>query len=284
MNRVAPLVALLLAGCASSGGRPTTRTVPPDRPRPATVAVGEPLPPRPVDTMAGPGTVELRVEDPARPDLPPEFVTLGRPVPREPHDVCLGTYAGNQGPPNGDVGCQVRGREPLVLTLEDDSVPGSSPTSNFVTLYGQLNQQVTRLELTGPGLRRWLPRSTHRLFVAAFSPSAAGVFTLHARLSDGSTFSHAFTLPLSRREAGSWPGLGRRGALSNEGIGENIINQSYEQIIARFGPPLKTFPGTGGVRCIYYDIIGYQTGWTFCFRGPRMARAAGNQPPPAGAH
>ena len=234
--------------------------------------------------MGGPATVELRVEDPARPDLPPEFVTLGRPVPREPRDVCLGTFTGNQRPADGDVGCQVRGGEPLVLTLEYDFIPGSSPTSPFVTVYGQLSRQVTRLELTGPGLRRSLPRSVHRLFLAAFSSSATGVFTLRAYLADGSTFTHAFTLPLGRREAGPWPGLRRRGALFNEGIGENIVTRSYKQIIRRFGPPLKAFTKPGGVRCIYYDVIGYQTGWTFCFHGPRMVGAAGNQRPLAGAH
>jgi hypothetical protein len=163
-------------------------------------------------------------------------------------------------------------------------IPGSSPTSSFVTLYGQLNRQVTRLELTGPGLRLLLPRSAHRLFLAAFSPSARGVFALRAYLADGSTFSHAFTLPLTRREAGPWPGRRRRGALFNEGIGENIVTQSYNQIISRFGPPLKTFNKPGGVRCIYYDIIGYHTGWTFCFRGQGMVGAAANQRPPAGAH
>ncbi len=50
-------------------------------------------------------------------------------MPREPRDVCLGTFTGNQRPPDGDVGCQVRGSEPLVLTLEYDFIPGSSPTS-----------------------------------------------------------------------------------------------------------------------------------------------------------
>jgi len=34
--------------------------------------------------------------------------------------------------------------------------------------------------------------------------------------------------------------------------------------------------------CTYYDIVGYQHGWTFCFRGQAMVAAAGNQPPPAG--
>ena len=246
--------------------------------------MGEPIPPRRVDTMGGPATVELRVDDPARPDLPPVFVTLGRPVPREPRDVCLGTYAGNQTPADGDVGCQVRGCEPLVLTLQYDFVPGSSPTSRFVTVYGQVSRQVTRLQLTGPGLRRLLPRSVRRLFLAAFSSSATGVFTLRAYLADGSTFTHPFTLPLSRREAGSWPGLRRRGALFNEGIGENIVNESYDQIIRRFGPPLTTSTNPGGVRCIYYDVIGYETGWTFCFHGQGMVGAAGNQRPPASGH
>jgi hypothetical protein len=32
------------------------------------------------------------------------------------------------------------------------------------------------------------------------------------------------------------------------------------------------------VRCIYYDIVGYEHGWTFCFHGQAIVRAAGNQP------
>jgi hypothetical protein len=124
----------------------------------------------------------------------------------------------------------------------------------------------------------------HRLFLAAFSSSATGVYTLCAYLADGSTFSHAFTLPLGHREAGPWPGLRRRGALFNEGIGENIVTRSYNQIIRRFGPPLEAFTKPGGVHCIYYDVIGYETGWTFCFHGQGMVGAAGNQRAPAGAH
>lgn len=61
------------------------------------------------------------------------------------------------------------------------------------------------------------------------------------------------------------------------------MTRSYNQII-RFGPPLKAFTKSGGVRCIYYDVIGYPTGWTFCFHGPRMVGGAGNQRPPVGAH
>ena len=89
-------------------------------------------------------------------------------------------------------------------------------------IHGQLSRQVTRLELTGPGLQRLLPRSAHRLFLAAFSSSATGVFTLRAYLADGSAFSHAFTLPLGHREAGPWPGLRRRGgALQRRHRGEH---------------------------------------------------------------
>jgi hypothetical protein len=231
--------------------------------------------------MGGPATVELRVENPARPGSPSIFATLGRPVRREPRDVCLGAYASNESPSDGDVGCQVRGREPFVLTLGYDSIPDSPPSSRFVTIYGQVTRQVTRLELTGPGLQRLLPLSAHRLFLAAFSPSAAGTFDLRSYSADRITFSHAFTLPLTRRGAGQWPGLRRRGALFNEGIGENIVSQSYNRIIARLGPPLKTVIKPGGIRCIYYDIIGYQTGWTFCFHGQAMTGAAGHQIPPA---
>ena len=234
--------------------------------------------------MGGPATVELRVDDPARPDLPPVFVTLGRPVPREPRIVCLGTYAGNQTPADGDVGCQVRGREPLVLTLQYDFVPGK--LSDFA-----VRHRLRPGKRTGHAPAADRSRATAiaaalgtRLFLATFSSSATGVFTLRAYLADGSTFTHPFTLPLSRREAGSWPGFRRRGALFNEGIGENIVNESYDQIIRRFGPPLTTSTNPGGVRCIYYDVIGYETGWTFCFHGQGMVGAAGNQRPPASGH
>jgi hypothetical protein len=31
---------------------------------------------------------------------------------------------------------------------------------------------------------------------------------------------------------------------------------------------------------VYYDVIGYATGWVLCFRGQRMVSAAGNQTAP----
>ena len=51
----------------------------------------------------------------------------------------------------------------------------------------------------------------------------------------------------------------------------------------QFGPPLRSYVGPNGVHCIYYDIVGYDRGWTFCFKGQAMTSAAGNQAAPAGA-
>jgi hypothetical protein len=54
------------------------------------------------------------------------------------------------------------------------------------------------------------------------------------------------------------------------------------QIIRQFGPPLRSFAKRNHTHCLYYDIVGYQHGWTFCFRGQAMA--AGDQPAPPGVH
>ena len=65
-------------------------------------------------------------------------------------------------------------------------------------------------------------------------------------------------------------------------VGENIVSQSYRQIVNRFGAPLKTFAGTGGELCAYYDVVGEATGWVFCFKHGAMVSASGNQRRPAG--
>ena len=74
----------------------------------------------------------------------------------------------------------------------------------------------------------------------------------------------------------------RPGAVFNGEVGENIVSQSYRQIVNRFGTPLKTFAGTGGELCAYYDVVGEATGWVFCFKHGAMVSAAGNQTRPAG--
>lgn len=272
---------LILTGCA---GQTPTR-VAGSTPRVNAVAVGTPVPSRVVEVMGIPGTVELRVRDPARPGSPPVLVTLGHAVAREPRDVCFGTYTANENPEDGDVSCQIRGPAPFVLTLGDGFIPYSSPVLRFTTVWGQVSSDVERVALIGPGPTRvWLPLSADRMFLIAFSPSARGSVRLVARLASGTAFTHAFTLPLTHREAGPWPRLRRRGAVSNDGIGENIVTRSYRQIRRQFGPPLGAFGRPHGVRCIYYDIVGYEHGWTFCFHGQAMVGAAGNQPAPTGVH
>jgi hypothetical protein len=76
----------------------------------------------------------------------------------------------------------------------------------------------------------------------------------------------------------------RPGAVFNGEVGENIVSQSYRQIVNRFGTPLKTFAGTGGELCAYYDVVGSATGWVFCFKHGAMVSADGSQTPPAGVH
>jgi hypothetical protein len=78
--------------------------------------------------------------------------------------------------------------------------------------------------------------------------------------------------------------VGRPGVVGPGEVGENIVSQSYRQIVNRFGTPLKTFAGTGGDLCAYYDVVGEATGWVFCFKHGAMVSAAGNQTPPAGVH
>ena len=276
-------VELALAGCASNGTQPTT----PTRPRyPAReISVGVTVAPRPVEVMGARGTAELRVQDPNLPRSPQLFVTLVRGVPREPRDVCFGTYAANESPEDGDVGCEVRGREPVVLTLSYQFIPLSSPLAKFTAVYGQAATGIRSVELIGPGDRvTSLPLSAHRMFLVAFSPTARGVVRLRLLFADGMSFTHAFSLALTDRDMGSWPRVRRRGAVFNYGIGENIVTKSYRQIIRQFGAPLRSFTKPNGTRCIYYDIVGYENGWTFCFKGQAMVGAAGNQPPPAGVH
>jgi hypothetical protein len=277
------VVALGLAGCASSATRPTTPTRLGNRAW--GISFGVTVARRPGEVIGARGTAELRVQDPSRPRSPRLFVTLVRGVPREPRDVCFATYTANESSEDGDVGCQVRGREPLVLTLSHEFIPLSAPVAKFTAVYGQVATGIRSVELIDPGDRvTSLPLSAHRMFLVAFSPTARGAFRLRLRFADGMSFTHAFLLPLTDREVGSWPRVRRRGAVFNYGIGENIVTESYRQILRRFGPPLRSFAKPKGARCIYYDIVGYENGWTFCFNGQAMVSAAGNQPPPAGVH
>jgi hypothetical protein len=248
------------------------------------VAVGEPVPSRPTEVTGRASTVELGVKDPARPALPSLLLALVHAVRREPRDICFGTYTRNQAPMNGDVGCQVAGKAPLALALGDSYIPRSVPLARFVAIYGQADRDVARLELLGPGSRqRSLPLSAHRLFLAAFSPSARGTVQLRAQLTDGTAFSHTFRLPVTKTESGPWPRTRRHGAVFDYEVGENITTESYRTVRRRFGSPLRTLPKPGNVRCVYYDVVGYTTGWVFCFRGEKMLSASGDQTPPPGA-
>jgi hypothetical protein len=120
------------------------------------------------------------------------------------------------------------------------------------------------------------------MFLAAFSRTARGEWRLSVRLARGSPLQYSFRLPPNSRELGAWPRVRRRGAVFNYGIGENMVSQSLDQIVRQFGPPLRTYLRPHGVRCIYYDVVGYDSGWTFCFKGQDMTGAVGNQAPPAG--
>lgn len=280
-HRVA-LIAVALAplGCTST-------TPPANRPDTGAgaISIGVRLAPQPVEVTGGGGTAELRVQDPGQPGGPRLIVTLVRAVPREPRDVCFGTYTTNESPEDGDLGCQVRGREPMVLSLTYQWIPRSSPVHRFIAIYGQAKPGIRQVELIGPSSRRTsLPLSAHRMFLAAFAPTARGALQLRLQFANGESFSHSLSLPLTAREAGPWPRLRRRGAVFDYEVGENIVTKTYRQIIRRFGPPLRSFTKPNHTRCVYYDTVGYQTGWSFCFKGQRIIGAAGNQPVPAGVH
>ena len=294
--RVALLgVVVALTGCGlvatrtqtrPSEAAPATRTgasVPGVQPR--LVVLGEPVQPRRVEVTGVSGTVELRVEDPDAAAAAPLFVTLGRVAQRESRDVCFGTYTANESPEDGDIGCHVRGPEPLVLTLGDQFIPGLVPVQNFPVLYGQAGAGVMTAQLIGPGAqRRSLPISAHRIFLVAFSRAAHAAFRLSLRFANGTTLQHPFQLPMTSHEHGAWPRVRPRGAVFNYGIGENIVTKSLDQIMKQFGPPLRSYVRPNGVHCIYYDIVGYDRGWTFCFKGQAMTSAAGDQAAPTGAH
>jgi hypothetical protein len=102
---------------------------------------------------------------------------------------------------------------------------------------------VRQIELIGPGNGETsLPLSAHRMFLAAFAPMARSTVQLR--------------LLLANREAGPWPRLRRRGAVFDYEIGENIVTKPNQTL------------------CVYYDTVGYQHGWSFCFR----ANASSAQP------
>jgi hypothetical protein len=74
----------------------------------------------------------------------------------------------------------------------------------------------------------------------------------------------------------------RAGAVFNDQIGERIIGTSHAQIVRRFGPPLATLNSRNSERCVYYDVVGYATGWSFCFKHGKLIAAVGGQQAPPG--
>jgi hypothetical protein len=249
------------------------------------MAVGEPVHGPVADVLGSAGTLELSAADPTRSSSPLLFAALIRAIAREPRDVCFGVYTGNEHPADGDVGCQVRAADPLVSSVGVAAIPGRVQASLATYVLGQAPSDVRRVELFGPGGARTLPLSTHRMFLARFALAARGPVRLVATFASGHRFTRSFNLPLSRGRASDRnPRYRRPGAVFNGEVGENIVGQSFRGIVTRFGAPLKTFSGRGGARCAYYDVVGYPTGWVFCFKHGVMIGAAGNQPPPAGVH
>ena len=206
--------------------------------------------------------------------------TLVNPVAREADDVCFGVYTAGEDPVDGDVLCSVRGHGRLVSVIGEDSIPGAGPLSYLV---GQAPPGGLRIELLGLDGSRKLRLSAAHMFLATFTQAARGLVALRATLSDGQPLTNAFTLPLSSAQMQAFSDRYRRpGAVFNDEIDENIVGTPYRQIVKRFGQPRATLSNRHGERCVYYDVVGYDTGWSFCFKHGTMTAAGGNQIPPPG--
>jgi hypothetical protein len=274
----------VIGGCGGSTPRAATK-VGVSRGGGQLVAVGKPVPGRVVMVLGSAGTIELSAADPGRSRSSSLFATLIRAVKREPGDVCFGVYASNESPEDGDVGCQVRGHDPLVSRVGEVPIPGRVRAVLTTYLLGQAPSDVTRVQLIGPSGTQALPLSTHRMFLARFASATRGTVRLVAEFSDGRRFARAFNLPISGLHADGRSRRYRRpGAVFNGEVGENIVSQSYRQLVNRFGNPLRTFAGRSAELCAYYDVVGYSTGWVFCFKHGAIVSAAGSQTPPAGVH
>ncbi len=243
------------------------------------VAVGMPVPVRHVKAGAASGALQLQAPGPERPSHSDLLATLVKPVAREPDDVCFGTYAAGEAG-DGDVQCTVRGRDRLVSVIAETSIPGAGPLSYLV---GQAPPDVTRVELLGFNGSRKLRLSAARMFLATFSQPARGRVVLRATLSDGRNLTTAFTLPLSGAQMQAFSDRYRRpGAVFDNEIDQNILGTRYREIVKRFGQPLAMLSNSHGERCVYYDVVGYDNGWSFCFKHGTMTAAGGNQVPPSG--
>jgi hypothetical protein len=244
------------------------------------VAVGIPVPVRSLESGGTSETLQLQAVGFTRSSHSRVLATLLHPVAREPHDVCFGVFAASEGPASGDVLCSVRGNERLVAVIGQSSVAGAELLSYIV---GQAPASVIRIEMLGLNGPRKLRLSAAHMFLATFAPAARGRVALRATLSDGRTLTTAFTLPLSSAQMQAFSDRYRRsGAVFNGEVGESIVGTPYREIVKRFGRPLATLSSSHGQRCVYYDVVGYDTGWSFCFKHGTMSAASGQQTPPPG--
>jgi hypothetical protein len=246
------------------------------------VAVGTPVPVRGVKAGAASGALQLQAVGLGRSSHWRVLATLVNPVAREPDDVCFGVYAASQDPVDGDVLCSVRGHGRLVGVIGESSISGAGRLSYLV---GQAPPGVIRVELLGANGSRKLRLSAAHMFLATFAQRARGRVEVRATLSDGRNLTNAFTLPLSSAQIQIFSDRYRRpGAVFNGEIDENILGTPYREIVKRFGQPLVTLSNRHGKRCVYYDVVGYNNGWSFCFKHGTMTAADGNQTPPPGVN
>lgn len=266
--------ALLVSGC---GGRAIRQ---PSRAQTGLnlVTVGKPVPVRRVKDGAETGTLQLQAVGVGRSSHWRVLATLVNPVAREPDDVCFGIYTASEAN-LVDALCGVRGPGRLVGVIDGTGLQGAGS----LYLVGQTPPGAVRVELLGLGGSRELPLSAAHMFLAMFAQAARGRVRLRATFSDGRHLTRAFTLPLSTAQTLAFSNRYRRpGAVFNNEIGENILGTPYRQIVKRFGQPLATLSDRHGERCVYYDVVGYSTGWSFCFKHGTMTAAGGNQIPPRG--
>jgi hypothetical protein len=242
-----------------------------------------PVPVRSVKAGGASGALQLQAVSLRRSSRWGVLATLVNPVAREPDDVCFGVYTAGEDPVEGDVLCSVRGHARLVSVIGEASIPGAGPPRQLSYLVGQAPPGVMRIELLGLDGSRELRLSAAHMYLATFTQAARGPVELRATLSDGQTLTNAFTLPLSSAQMQAFSDRYRRpGAVFNGEIDENIVGTPYRQIVKRFGQPLATLSNSHGERCVYYDVVGYDTGWSFCFKHGTMTSAGGAQIPPRG--
>jgi hypothetical protein len=242
-----------------------------------------PVPVRSVKAGAASGALQLEAVGLARSSRWGTLATLVNPVAREPHDVCFGVYVASEDPADGDVLCSVRGHGRLVSVIGESSIPGAGPLRQLSYLVGQAPPGVMRLELVGLDGSHTLRLSAAHMFLATFTQAARGRVELRATRSDGRNLTNSFTLPLSSAQMQAFSDRYRRpGGVFNDEIDENIVGTPYHRIVKRFGHPLATLSNSHGERCVYYDVVGHDTGWSFCFKHGMMTAAGGNQIPPPG--